>query len=45
MSFSSGQTKLSVIYGCQFKRLSAEPGFISLGLHKYYEQFLLSDVQ
>ena len=34
MSFSSGQTKLSVINGCQFKQLSAERGSILLGLHQ-----------
>ena len=45
MSFSSGQTKVSFIRGCQFNQLSAEPGSISLGLHKFYDQFLLSDVQ
>ena len=45
MSFSSGQTEVSFIRGCQFNQLSAEPGSISLGLYKFYEQFLLSDVQ
>ena len=45
MSFSSGQTKVSFIRGCQFNQLFAEPGSISLGLYKFYEQFLLSDVQ
>ena len=34
MSFSLGQTKLSAIYGRQFKQLSSEQGATLLSLHQ-----------
>ena len=38
MSFSSGQTKLSAIYGCQFKQLSSEQGATLLSLQQLFRK-------